>query len=62
MAFNTAANYFNLPNGKFSATVFSKKAQKAFRKTAVAMDIGNSEFFGEISTTGDTVRILKEPR
>lgn len=61
MAFSTAANYFNLPNGVFSPTVFSKKAQLAFRKKAVVQGITNSEYFGEISSMGDTVRILKEP-
>jgi hypothetical protein len=59
--FPTAANYNNLPNGVFSPTLFSKKAQKAFRKTAVAQDITNSEYFGEIANFGDSVRILKEP-
>lgn len=61
MAFQTAPNYNNLPNGVFSPTVFSKKAQMAFRKKAVGNDITNSEYFGEISSFGDTVRILKEP-
>lgn len=61
MAFSTAANYFNLPNGVFVPTVFSKKAQLAFRKKSVISAIGSSEYFGEISNMGDTVRILKEP-
>lgn len=61
MAFKTAANYNNLPNGVFVPELFSKKAQKAFRKTAVAQDITNSEYYGEISNFGDTVHILKEP-
>lgn len=61
MAFDTAANYGNLPNGVFSPTVFSKKAQMAFRKTTVAKSITNNEYFGEIANMGDTVRILKEP-
>lgn len=61
MAFSVAANYGNLPNGVFSPTVFSKKAQMAFRKTAVAQDITNSDYFGEIADFGDTVRIIKEP-
>lgn len=59
--FQTAANYNNLPNGVFSPDIFSKKAQLAFRKTAVANAITNSEYYGEISNFGDTVRILKEP-
>lgn len=61
MAFQSAANYGNLPNGVFSPTIFSKKAQLQFRKTSVAEDITNSEYFGEISSMGDSVRIIKEP-
>lgn len=61
MAFKTAANYNNLPNGVFVPELFSMKAQKAFRKTSVAQDITNSEYYGEIKNYGDTVHILKEP-
>lgn len=61
MAFSVASGYTNLPNGVFSPTVFSMKAQMAFRKKAVALGIFNSEYFGEIKNYGDTVRILKEP-
>jgi hypothetical protein len=61
MAFGKAANYSNLPNGVFSPTLFSKKAQMAFRKKAVVEDITNSEYFGEIANFGDTVKIIKEP-
>lgn len=53
MAFQTAANYTNLPNGVFSPTIFSMKAQLAFRKKAVALGIFNSEYFGEIKNYGD---------
>lgn len=61
MAFPSAANYNNLPNGVFSPTIFSKKAQMMFRKTSVVEDITNSEYFGEIASFGDSVRIIKEP-
>lgn len=61
MAFPKASGYNNLPNGNFSPTIFSKKAQMAFRKSAVAEDITNSSYFGEISNYGDSVRIIKEP-
>ncbi len=61
MAFAVAANYSNLPNGVFSPTIFSMKAQLAFRKKAVALGITNNDYFGEIANKGDTVRILKEP-
>lgn len=43
MAFAVAANYGNLPNGVFSPTIFSMKAQLAFRKKAVALGITNND-------------------
>lgn len=61
MAFQTAAGYHNLPNGNFSSVIYSKKVQLAFRKSTVVGDITNSDYFGEISSQGDTVRIIKEP-
>lgn len=59
MAFPRAAGYNNLPNGAWSPVIYSKKVQKAFRKSSVVQDISNNEFFGEISNYGDTVRIIK---
>ena len=35
--------------------------QLAFRKSAVAEAITNSDYFGEIAQMGDSVRIIKEP-
>jgi hypothetical protein len=61
MAFQTSAGYGNLPNGNFSAVIYSKKVQLAFRKSTVVGDITNSDYFGEISAQGDTVKIIKEP-
>lgn len=61
MAFQTAANYGNLPNGVFSPTIYSKKVQKEFRRTAVAEAITNNDYFGEIKNMGDSVKIIKEP-
>ena len=61
MAFSSAAGWGNLPNGNFSSVIYSKKVQLAFRKKTVAADISNSDYFGEISSQGDTVRIIKEP-
>lgn len=61
MAFPKAGGYANLPNGVFSATIYSKKVQMAFRKSSVASDIGNSDYFGEIANSGDSVKIIKEP-
>jgi len=61
MAFTSASGYGNLPNGNFSSVIYSKKVQLAFRKNTVAGDITNSDYFGEISAQGDTVKIIKEP-
>ena len=61
MAFQTASGYGNLPNGNSSPVIYSKKVQLAFRKAATVGDITNSDYFGEISAQGDTVRIIKEP-
>jgi hypothetical protein len=62
MAFQSAPGHNSLPNGNFSSVIYSKKVQLAFRKKTVAQAITNSEYFGEISAQGDTVRILKEPK
>jgi hypothetical protein len=61
MAFASASGYGNLPNGVFSPTIYSKKVQKQFRRTAVAEAITNSDYFGEIKSFGDSVKIIKEP-
>ena len=61
MAFAKAAGYTNLPNGNFSSVIYSKKVQLAFRKSTVCGDITNSDYFGEIASQGDTVKIIKEP-
>ena len=61
MAFTTASGYGNLPNGNFSPVIYSKKVQLAFRKATVVGDITNSDYFGEIASQGDTVKIIKEP-
>ena len=61
MAFQSAAGHTSLPNGNFSSVIYSKKVQLAFRKSTVVGDITNSDYFGEISAQGDTVRIIKEP-
>lgn len=61
MAFQSAPGWSNLPNGNFSPVIYSKKVQLAFRKKAIVQDITNSDYFGEISNMGDTVRIIKEP-
>ena len=61
MAFPSAAGYGNLPNGNFSAVIYSKQVQLAFRKASTVEDITNSDYFGEIAAMGDSVKIIKEP-
>ncbi len=61
MAFQSASGHNNLPNGNFSSIIYSKKVQLGFRKATVVGDISNSDYFGEISSQGDTVKIIKEP-
>lgn len=61
MAFQSAPGYTNLPNGVFSPVIYSQKVQKTFRKKAVANDVTNSDYFGEIANYGDSVQIIKEP-
>lgn len=60
-AFQTAANYGNLPNGVFSPIIFSQKVWKQLRKETVVDAITNNDYFGEISQFGDSVQIVKEP-
>lgn len=61
MAFSSASGYSNLPNGNFSPVIYSQKVQKTFRKLSVVEDITNTDYFGEISDYGDSVKIIKEP-
>ena len=61
MAFQSAPGYSNLPNGNWSPVIYSKKVQLALRKSSVAQAITNSDYFGEISSMGDSVKIVKEP-
>lgn len=61
MAFPAAGGYGNLPNGKWSPVIYSRKAQKAFRRVSVVEAITNTDYYGEIANMGDTVKIVKEP-
>jgi len=55
------SSWTNLPNGNFSPVIYSQKVQKAFRKSSVCEAITNTDYTGEISQFGDSVRIIKEP-
>jgi hypothetical protein len=59
--FPVAAGYGNLPNAAWVPTIFSQKVLKKFRKIAVAHQITNTDYSGEISDYGDSVHIISEP-
>lgn len=61
MAFQAVPGYGNLPTGGFSPIIYSKKVQLAFRKSSVAQAITNTDYLGEISSFGDSVKIVREP-
>jgi len=53
--FNTAGNFNFLPE------IYSKKVLNFFRKASVVEAVTNTDYAGEISGYGDTVKIIKEP-
>ncbi len=61
MAFRSAAGHNSLPNGAFSPIIFSKKAQLAFRRSSVIQSVVNTEYMGELSSFGDSVKVIREP-
>lgn len=61
MAFPSAAGYGNLPRGNFSPIIYSQKVLKFFKTVSVVEEISNTEYEGEISQFGDTVRIIMQP-
>ena len=62
---DTDANFANSVSGQansyFLPAVYSKKVLNFFRKASVAEAITNTDYAGEITAYGDTVRIIKEP-
>lgn len=62
---DTDANFGNSVSGQtnsyFLPAVYSKKVLNFFRKSSVAEAITNTDYAGEITAYGDTVRIIKEP-
>lgn len=48
-------------NGYFLPEVYSKKVLNFFRKSSVVEAITNTDYAGEISAFGDSVKIIKEP-
>ena len=62
---DTNANFANSVSGQtnsyFLPAVYSKKVLNFFRKSSVVEGITNTDYAGEITAYGDTVRIIKEP-
>ncbi len=62
---DTNGNFANSVSGQgnefFMPKVYSKKVLNFFRKASVAEAITNTDYAGEITAYGDTVRIVKEP-
>ena len=62
---DTDANFANSVSGQtysyFLPAIYSKKVLNFFRKASVAEAITNTDYAGEISAYGDSVRIIKEP-
>lgn len=59
MAFAQTGN--NLSQGNFSPEIFSQKVLKFFRRESTVEAITNTDYYGEISNYGDSVRIINEP-
>ena len=64
-ATDTDANFANSVAGQtnsfFLPSIYSKKVLNFFRKASVVEAITNTDYAGEISTYGDSVKIIKEP-
>ena len=62
---DTDANFANSVSGQansfFLPSVYSKKVLNFFRKASVVEAITNTDYAGEISAFGDSVKIIKEP-
>ena len=62
---DTDANFANSVSGQtnsfFLPKIYSKKVLNFFRKSSVVEAITNTDYAGEISAFGDSVRIIKEP-
>ena len=62
---DTDANFANSVSGQansfFLPSIYSKKVLNFFRKASVVEAITNTDYAGEITAFGDSVKIIKEP-
>ena len=58
---NFATSVSGQTNSFFLPSVYSKKVLNFFRKASVVEAITNTDYAGEISAYGDSVKIIKEP-
>ena len=62
---DTDANFANSVSGQnnsfFLPAVYSKKVLNFFRKASVVQAITNTDYSGELTAFGDSVKIIKEP-
>ena len=62
---DTNSNFANSVSGQtnsfFVPSIYSKKVLNFFRKASVVEAITNTDYAGEISAYGDSVKIIKEP-
>ena len=62
---DTNGNFGNSVSGQansfFLPSIYSKKVLNFFRKASVAEAITNTDYSGEITAYGDSVKIIKEP-
>jgi len=49
------------PSGAFSPTIFSQRVLMFFRTSSVVEGITNNDYYGELASFGDSVRIILEP-
>jgi len=50
------------PTGAFSPTIFSQRVLNFFRTSSVVEGITNNDYYGELGSFGDTVRVILEPQ
>jgi hypothetical protein len=52
----------NAPTGNFSPEIFAQRVLMFFRTSSVVEGITNNDYYGELASFGDSVRIMLEPQ